>query len=291
MADVEQREIVANEIEHRLDRRVFERRAIRLRAPRHICRRIAPRAKPDRLQIVAGIKSFGNFADVLAEPFAIPEVQRPGERIDLSACIIEVIFLGHAEARRLEHPREAVADHRPSAVADVHRPGRVGRDIFDVDPLVLARVGQAVVVALTQDCPSSLRHASGVSRRLMKPGPATSTEITGGSALSLGAIASARARGLVLAPWPAPSPHWSQDRHAPASRGGSTVTPRRSVPSGSTPSAMSSSSTPSRSAAYWAYRLNHIHRCWKAAHLAHDRPRAKAEALSSTEPPPRSWRA
>ena len=49
-----------------------------------------------------------------------------------------------AAVRGLEQPGEAVADHRAAAMAHVHRPGRIGRDIFDVDGAALAHGGAAL---------------------------------------------------------------------------------------------------------------------------------------------------
>ena len=200
--------------------------AIRLPGKPRSGRRTRLRALADSDQILAGIHTFGDFADVLAERLAVTHVQRAGERIDLRAGIVDVIFLGDPESRRLKQPREAIADHRAAAMAHVHRPGRVGRDIFDVDPLVLADLGQAVFLALTMIVRSSSRHASGSSRRLMKPGPAISTDVTGGIASSLGAIASASARGFVPAAFARTIAALVARSPCDGSRGGSTATLR-----------------------------------------------------------------
>ena len=154
MVDIEQREIVADEVEHRLDRAsrnsgshsLFGRAAYS--SPYWAASTIA-----DGLQIVARVKALGDLADVLAERLAVPQVNRAGERIDLRARIVDIIFLGDAEARRLEHPGEAVADHGAAAMAHVQRPGRVGRHIFDIDALVVADRRQAVSLAFAQDRP------------------------------------------------------------------------------------------------------------------------------------------
>jgi hypothetical protein len=99
---------------------------------------------------------------------------------------------------------------------------------------------------------SSSRQASGDRRRLMKPGPAISTEVTGGSASSFALISSASARGLVAAGFASTIAALVARSPCAGSRGGSTVTFLRSRSAGSAPSATRSSSTPSRSAAYWA---------------------------------------
>ena len=153
MVDTEQAEIVADEVEHRLDRsRRGTAAAIRLRARRRIGRHIRPRAGPDGHQIFAGYKPSG-ISPILPERLAVPEVHRAGERIDLRAGVVDIIFLGDAKPGRFEQPGEAVADHGAAAMAHVHRPGRVGRHIFDIDPLVAADRRQAIVVALAQDRP------------------------------------------------------------------------------------------------------------------------------------------
>ena len=151
----EQAEVVADEVEHRLDRRARGRpAAIPLSGAVDIFVAIfGGEDGPDRLQIVARVHAFGNVADLLAERLAVPQVHRPRERIDLRAGIVDIIFLGDPEAGRLEQPGEAVADHRAAAMTHVQRPGRVGRDIFDVDPLVRADGREAVLVALAQDRP------------------------------------------------------------------------------------------------------------------------------------------
>jgi hypothetical protein len=63
-------------------------------------------------------------------------VDGAGERFDLCAGVVDIIFLGDPKARGVEHARKRIADHRAPAMAHVQRPGRVGRHIFDVDPLV-----------------------------------------------------------------------------------------------------------------------------------------------------------
>src|SRR6185369_8734795 len=78
-----------------------------------------------RDQIITRIQAFGDLTNVLPQRLAIPQVQRAGEDVDLGASIVEVIFLGDAEARSLEYPRQRIADDRAAAVANVHRTGRV----------------------------------------------------------------------------------------------------------------------------------------------------------------------
>ena len=55
------------------------------------------------------------------------------EDADLAARIVEVVLARDALAAGLEDAAEQVADERAARVADVQRPGRVGRHELDVD--------------------------------------------------------------------------------------------------------------------------------------------------------------
>ena len=92
----------------------------------------------DRLEIVAGIEPFGNLADVLAERLAVAQIGRAGERIDLGAGVVDIIFARHGEAGEGEQIGERIAEHGAAAMADMHRPGRIGRHILDVHGLAFA---------------------------------------------------------------------------------------------------------------------------------------------------------
>ena len=94
----------------------------------------------DRLQIVAGIKAARDLADLLAERLAVAEVGRAGERIDLRAGVVDVVFARDRMAGRREQVGDGVADDGAAAMADMHRPGRVGGDVLDVDLLAAAEV-------------------------------------------------------------------------------------------------------------------------------------------------------
>ena len=105
---------------------------------------------PDRLQIVAGIEPFGDLADVLAERLAVAQEGRAGERIDLGAGIVDIIFARDGKAGKGEQIGERIAEHGAAAMADMHRPGRVGRDIFQVDRLALADGAASIRRALLE---------------------------------------------------------------------------------------------------------------------------------------------
>ena len=100
--------------------------------------------RADRLEVVARIKSLGNGADVLAERFAVAQIGGARERIDLRAGIVDVIFARHFEAGEREQVRQRVAEYGTAAMADMHRPGRIRRNIFDVDGHAAADIAGAV---------------------------------------------------------------------------------------------------------------------------------------------------
>ena len=150
--DAEQRQVVADEVEHRLDRAFAEdRKPLLFRRLDQLVAVVRGHDDRDRLQIIAWIKAFRNLADFLAERLAIPEVQRTGERVDLSARIVDIIFLRDPESRRFENAGEAVADDGAAAMPHVQRSSRVRRDIFDIDPLVIADRANAIFLAFADD--------------------------------------------------------------------------------------------------------------------------------------------
>ena len=118
----EQSEIVPDQVEHGCDRPALEQvEPLAFRRARISVAELAGELCADRLQIVARVEALGDLADVFAKRFAVAEVDRARERIDLRAGVIDIIFLGDAEARGLEQPREAVADHGAAAMAHVQR--------------------------------------------------------------------------------------------------------------------------------------------------------------------------
>jgi hypothetical protein len=107
--------------------------------------------RPYRDQVIAGVEPLGDLADLLAQRLAVAEVRGAGERVDLASGVVDIIFLGDPKARCLEQTGERIADHRAPAMAHVHRSGRIGRNIFDINPLVLADVGKAVALSFRED--------------------------------------------------------------------------------------------------------------------------------------------
>src|SRR3546814_5030081 len=75
----------------------------------------------NRLQIFAGIIAFGNLADVLAQRLAVTQMGGAGERIDLAARIVDVIFAGHVISGEGQHIRQRIAHHRaPNVRSEEH---------------------------------------------------------------------------------------------------------------------------------------------------------------------------
>ena len=105
---------------------------------------------PDRHQIVAGIDPFRDFADALAKRFAVAQECRAREHIDLRAGVIDVVFARDVIARELQQAAQRIAEHRAAAMTDMHRSGRIGRDVLDIDLGAVADRAFAVGRALSQ---------------------------------------------------------------------------------------------------------------------------------------------
>ena len=86
-----------------------------------------------------------------AEGLEVAPVGGPGEGGDLVAGVVDVEFLGDGEAGLDEEVGEGVAHHRTAAMADMHGPGRVGGDVFDVHGQVLADRAVAIGLAGLED--------------------------------------------------------------------------------------------------------------------------------------------
>ena len=105
---------------------------------------------PDRHEIVAGIQPFRDLADVFAERFPVAQECRAREHIDLRAGVVDVIFAGDVVACKIQQAAQRIAEHRAAAMADMHRPGRIGRDVFDIDLGAVADRAFAVGRAFAQ---------------------------------------------------------------------------------------------------------------------------------------------
>ena len=152
--DAEQFQIAADQLHHLLDRTVPEQRQPFGLGGADVAITVFGRQRfADGDQILARVQALGNVADTLAERFAVAQVDRPRERIDLPARVVDVIFADHPMPRERQQVGQRIADHRAPAMPHVHRPRRVGRDILDVDGDALAQPRPAIVAALGQDRP------------------------------------------------------------------------------------------------------------------------------------------
>jgi len=144
--DAEQREIRADHVHHRGDRALAEGgEPVGFGRVRLGIAELGGEFLGQRHQIVARIQALGHLAAFQAQRLAIAPVHRTREHIDLAACIVDIIFADHLVARIFEQGRERIADHRAAAMAHVHRPCRVGRDVFDVHRLARAELRASII--------------------------------------------------------------------------------------------------------------------------------------------------
>ncbi len=101
---------------------------------------------PHRDQIVARIKAHWNF-NRFTQRLAVAQESRAGQRIDLRSGIVDVIFLGHLVACVGQKRCQRVAINGAARMAHMHRTGRIGRNIFDIDLLALPHIGPSEIVA------------------------------------------------------------------------------------------------------------------------------------------------
>ena len=78
-------------------------------------------------------------------------MRRAREHVDLPAGIVDVIFAHDPVPRPFEQTAQRIAHHRAAAVAHVHRTGRIGGHIFDINRLPVTQRGTAIVVAQLGD--------------------------------------------------------------------------------------------------------------------------------------------
>ena len=159
--------------------------------------------------------SAANSASVerRADRLQVAPVGRPGERDDLAAGIVDVVLLGDVITGLGQQVGQRVAHHGAAAMADVHRAGRIGGDIFD-----LTRTP-----APDRRCRRRSRRRAGwrgpprakcrARRRLTKPGPAAGPRRSAGRRPAR-RPARRRARRLLRAAWRRPGPHWWPCRRA-----------------------------------------------------------------------------
>ena len=148
MTDAEQCEVVADLVHHRVDGFGLEQgEPFALVLADIFVAEIVRQSLSHGDKIVARIHPFRNFADLFAQRFAVAQVRRPRERIDLAPGIVDVIFADHLVPGKSEQAGERVTYDCAAAVPHVHRPGRIGRDILDIDAPPFAHGRAAVSVA------------------------------------------------------------------------------------------------------------------------------------------------
>ncbi len=244
MPDAEPGQIVADHRHHRFDGDSLDRRQPARLRPVAQARPVAlDQRRAGRLQIVAWIEPGRDLADCFAERLAIAQMSRAGEHVDLGAGIVDVVFAADVEAGLDQQIGQHVAEHGAAGVADMHRPGRVGRDIFDIDPgalpcrrIAVTRAGREHVAQPRMPEPCQNPSAR---RQFRKPGPAIETSVTASWLLSASASSSATARGAIPAGFDSTSAALVETSPCAGSRGGSTVTRLKSSPDGSLPAVSS----------------------------------------------------
>jgi hypothetical protein len=152
VGDVERGEIAADHLHHHGDGLgPHHRQPFGLGLRLELVAGLGGQHLPDRHQIIAGIQPVRNRADILAERLAVPQEGGPREHVDLGAGVVDVIFPGDVEAGRHQQARQSIAEHRAAAMTDMHRPRRVGRDVFHIDLLGGADGAPAVAGAIAQN--------------------------------------------------------------------------------------------------------------------------------------------
>jgi hypothetical protein len=102
----------------------------------------------NRFQIITRVKTVGDGANILTERLAVAQKSRARQNIDLRARIVDVVLARYIVAGERQQVGERIAEHCATAVTDMHGPGRVGRDILDVDLFAFADSALSVVFAL-----------------------------------------------------------------------------------------------------------------------------------------------
>ena len=173
---------------------------------------------------------------VLAERLAVAQVGRAREHVDLRAGIVDVVFARDLVAGEVEQVGERIAEHRAAAMADMHRAGRVGRDVFDIDRLAAGGAAAVTRRRPRSRCAARRPRPRGLQRQVDEARPGDLDLLDQVVGAQLGGDQRRRARAASSArPWPAPSRRWSPCRRAwrraaarPATR--DSVEPRAARP-------------------------------------------------------------
>ncbi len=169
---VERGQIGADGIHHARDRDLAHERqpfAFRLGGEREAMR--GGKLAADGAQVIAGIEALGDGADVLAQRLAVAQEGRACQHVDLGAGIVDVIFARHLVAGESEQIGERVAEHGAAAMADMHRAGGIGADIFDIDLFAGPEAATAVIGASGKRGAQFRGPDMGLQRQVDEAGP------------------------------------------------------------------------------------------------------------------------
>ena len=170
--DVQRREIALDHVHHHGDRLgANDRQPGVFRHRLELVAMLGGERLPDRHEIVPRIQPFRDLADVFAKRFAITQEGRACEYIDLRAGVVDVIFARDVVASKIKQAAQRVAEHRAAAMADMHRSGRIGRDVFDVDLGAVAERAFAVGRAFAQHREQFARPDLGLQGEIDEAGP------------------------------------------------------------------------------------------------------------------------
>ena len=104
----------------------------------------------DRVQVVAAV-AVARERELLAEALEVAQPHADREDLHLPAGVVDVVLAVHLVARGVEQVRERRAEGGVAAVADVQRPGGIGRNELDQHAPAGAELAAAVGGALVRD--------------------------------------------------------------------------------------------------------------------------------------------
>ena len=127
--------------------------------------------RSDRLEVIAGIEAFRNRTDILAQRLAIAQEGRACERIDLRTGVIDVVLACNREPGEGKKVGERVAEHSAAAMTHMHRSGRVGGHVFNIDGAAAAHVAAPIICARSEDCAQCADPSLGLERQIDEARP------------------------------------------------------------------------------------------------------------------------
>src|SRR6266542_4647180 len=135
--DVDRAEVLADEAEDMRDRAIAEEREpLALGSVEPAVAVLLLQLRRDLPHVLAGI-ALRRHRHRAAVQLLVAKVDRARERLHLGAVVVHVVLADDVEPRPAEQALDAVTDDGVPAVSDVHRAGRVRRDVLDDDLLPL----------------------------------------------------------------------------------------------------------------------------------------------------------